>query len=123
MATKNANETRTGEPYQTRKVYVIEKKEVISYSFYVIANSKTEALEIFDEADDYSDWDRELELEDSEGIYKIDGSYDFHRCMKPTVKHSFKQVLKPKIYSHSPNYTPLKWMRLDENDEGVWWAE
>lgn len=96
-----------------RKVYVVQRKEVVSYEYYVIADSQKEAIEIFDGDGDYHDWDCDLENEDSEGVYRIDGTFTFHREMKPTIQKMFKQELKVKKSEFSRNYAPLKWQDME----------
>ena len=115
MAAKIATNLN-GEPLnedegKTRKVYVVQRKEVVSYEYYVIANSQNEALEIF-ENESYDDWDSDLENEDSSGVYRIDGTFTFHREMKPTIEKMFKQELKVKK-SEFRNYASLKWQDME----------
>ena len=86
----------------TRKVYVIERKEVISHSYYVIADSRNEALDTFEE----KMWDGEwgycsdmdykysgLENDLETKVFLMDGSHQHHRYMKPKVERSFKEKL------------------------------
>ena len=108
------DETKTTEDNDSqperRTVYVVQVKEVISYSYYVIADTQKEALEIF-ENEEPSDWDGELEKEDSQGAYKIDGSFFPHNEYKPTIEHKFVQELKK--YTRWGDYQPLRWQDVE----------
>ena len=110
IATDLNGEPRNEDEGMKRKVYVIQQKEVISYSYYVIADTQKEALEIFENTE-HSDWDCELEKKDSQGTYKIDGSYCYHNEYKPTVEHKFVQELKKN--TTWKDYQPLEWHDME----------
>ena len=111
IATNLNGEPRNEDEGKIRKVYVVQQKEVVSYEYYVIADSQKEALEIF-ENEPYEDWDGNLENEDSSGVYRIDGTFTSHIEMKPTIEKMFKQELKVKK-SEFRNYARLTWQDME----------
>ena len=88
---------------ERRTVYVVEVKEVVSRSYYVVANSKKEALETYQEEPDCSsEWDFHRENSD-EKVCEIDGANGWHRDFKPTVDYKIAQELVPN------NFGLLEW--------------
>lgn len=90
---RDCTQPKNEEKTECRTVYVVQMKEVISRDYYVIANSKAEALETF-ENEDYTDheWDFHRGWNE-EKVCLIDGSHCYHRSMKPTIEGKEEQYL------------------------------
>lgn len=91
-ATPTTTPTTTND---TRKVWVFERKQVISYDFQVVAKSKAEALRILEEepynfCDDVDDFNHEKY---GYAVHRIDGSWHWHKDMSPKLIDKYEQEL------------------------------
>lgn len=74
---------------EVEKIFIIQEKEVISYNWIVMgAKTKQEALELYNEEGE--SYDEQKEDGEIYNIFKVDDSWEYHRTMKPTLKHSLK---------------------------------
>jgi hypothetical protein len=92
----------------TRKVWVFEIREVISYDFEVIAKNKAEALRILEEDQcNYTDDSFDFRQENCDyNVHRVDGSHQWHRDMAPqlTDKYEQKLVAKDSRYNNEQSY-------------------
>lgn len=100
-----------------RTVYVLEVKEVISKSYYVVANSKSEAIRNYYNATSL-DFEYEFNRVDSENkVCEVDGSHQYHKTFKPTVDYKLKQELVvPDWASGDYKMWQFKYERGEEDD-------
>jgi len=100
-----------------RTVYVLEVKEVISRSYYVLANSKREAIKNFELGDETDDEYYFNEDNSNIKVCQIDGSDQWHKTFKPTVDYKLKQELVvPDWASGDYKMWQFKYERGEEDD-------